>query len=94
MRSLETIIFLIMIHNVWDMFLLIEAALVDSVFGEVRLNDVQFAKMTSAMAVIADTVGLMMMIKIVSAEPTGSLIEVVGIFLAQRMVMPTTLCLH
>ena len=76
------------------MFLLIEAALVDSVFGEVRLNDVQLAKMTSAMAVIADTVGLMMMIKIVAAEPTGSLIEVVGLFLAQRMVMPTTLCLH
>jgi hypothetical protein len=50
--------------------------------------------MPAAMAVIADTVCLMMMIKIVAAELSGSLIEVMGLFLAQGMIMPTSLCLH
>jgi hypothetical protein len=40
MWSLETVILLIMVHNIWDELLLIEAALVDSVFSEIGLDDV------------------------------------------------------
>jgi hypothetical protein len=43
MWSLETIILLIMVHNVGYKFLLVEATLIDSILGEVRLNDVQSA---------------------------------------------------
>ena len=94
MWSLETIILLIMVHNVGYKFLLVEATLIDSILGEVRLNDVQSAKMPTTMAVVADTISLMMMIEIVPTELTSSLIEVFCLFIAERMVMPTTLCLH
>lgn len=94
MWSLETIILLIMVHNVGYKFLLVEATLIDSILGEVRLNDVKSAKMPTTIAVVADTISLMMMIEIVPTELTSSLIEVVRLFLAERMVMPTTLCLH
>jgi hypothetical protein len=82
------------IHNIGDGLLLIEAALVDRVFSEVGLDDVQPAEMTAAVAVTADTARLMVMVKVVTAQLTGSPIEVVRLPLAQRMVVPTSLCLH
>jgi hypothetical protein len=65
MRPLESIVLLIMVDYIGDEFLLVEAALVDGVLGEVGLDDIQFAEVPSAVAIIADAVGVVVVAEIV-----------------------------
>ena len=53
MRPFESLILFVVVDNIGDMFLLVEAALVDRVFGEVRLYYVKFAEMAAAGAIVA-----------------------------------------
>ncbi len=53
MWSLESVVLLIMIDHIRDGFLLVEAALIDGVLGEVGLDDIQLGEMASAVAVVA-----------------------------------------
>jgi hypothetical protein len=65
MRPLESIVLFIMVDYIGDEFLLVEAALVDGVLGEVGLDDIQFAEVPSAVAIIADAVGVVVVAEIV-----------------------------
>lgn len=61
MRPLQPIILMSMSHKIGDWLLLIEALLVNSSLGEVRLDDVKLAQMPSALTLLTDThVGIMM----------------------------------
>lgn len=61
MRPLESIVLFVVVYDVWNGALLVETALIDGVFGQIRLDDVHLAKMASAVAVRAYTfVGIVM----------------------------------
>ena len=47
MRSFQFIILFIMVNNVGNRTLLIEASLVNGIFGKVRFDDVEFAQMSA-----------------------------------------------
>ena len=64
MRSLEPIVLLIMVDHIRDGLLLIEALLVDGVLGEVRLDDVELAKVPAAVAIAARAVELVMVVEV------------------------------
>jgi hypothetical protein len=42
-----------MVDYIWDGFLLVETVLVDSLLGQIRLDDMKFAKMATTVALIA-----------------------------------------
>lgn len=62
--SLQSLILLIMIDDVRDSSLLIEALLVDSVLGEVGFDDVEFAEMPAAVAITTDAIELVMVVEV------------------------------
>lgn len=93
MRSLKAIVLLIMIDDIRDLPLLIEAALVNGIFGEIRLDDVEFAKMTSAVTIITDTVSLVVMFKVMSSQLTCCFIELLCLLLTMIVIMRTALSL-
>jgi hypothetical protein len=93
-RSLEAIVLLIVVDDIGDLFLLVEAALVDGVLGEVGLDDVEFAEVASAVAVVADAVGLVVVVEVVPRQLAGSPVEVQGLLLARRVVVPAALRLQ
>ena len=66
MRSMQSIIFFVVINNIGYLFLFIEASLVNSIFGKIRLNNIKLAHMPFAMAITADTIVSIMMIKVVT----------------------------
>lgn len=74
-----------MIDYIGYVFLLVEATLVDSAFGEIRLDDVQPTEMPSACTIITET--LVVVAEIVTCEPTSCLAKVFGLPLTDRMVM-------
>ena len=53
MRPFESLVLFVVVDNIGDMFLLVEATLVDHIFGEVRLYYMKFAEMAAAGAVVA-----------------------------------------
>lgn len=55
MRSFQLIIFFVMIDDVRNGHLLIKASLIDSILGEVRLNNMHLAEMTTAQTIVANT---------------------------------------
>lgn len=55
MRALEFAVFFVMVDNVRDSLLVIEALLINCVLGQVWLDDVEFAEMAPTGAVLADT---------------------------------------
>ncbi|EFX61274.1 hypothetical protein DAPPUDRAFT_122357 [Daphnia pulex] len=94
MWSLEAVVLLIVVDDIGDLFLLVEAALVDGVLGEVGLDDVEFAEVASAVAVVADAVGLVVVVEVVPRQLAGSPVEVLGLLLACRVVVPAALRLQ
>ena len=61
MRSFQFIILFIMVDDVGNRTLLIEASLVNGIFGKVRFDDVEFAQMSATLTVIADAFLLVVM---------------------------------
>jgi hypothetical protein len=53
-----------MVDNIRNCFLLDKAALIDRIFGQIWLNDIQPAKMAAAVAIITDAVLLVVMAKV------------------------------
>ena len=94
MGALESIVLLIVVDDVGDVFLVVEAALVDGVLGEVGLDDVEFAEVASAAAVVADAAGLVVVVEVVPRQLVGSPVEVLDLLLAGRVVVPAPLRLQ
>jgi hypothetical protein len=68
MRTLQSIVFLIMIDYIRNQFLLIETTLVDSIFGQIGLDDVQLAEMPSTFALITHTLFIMVVLEVVANQ--------------------------
>lgn len=68
MRSMQSIIFFVMVDNIGYLFLFIKASLVNSIFGKIRLNNIKLAHMPFTMAVIADAIVSIMVIKVATEE--------------------------
>lgn len=64
MRSLELIILLIMVDDILDCHLLVEASLVNGLLGEIRLDCVKFAEMASAVALITEAVLMIVVLEV------------------------------
>lgn len=64
MGSFELVIFLIVIDDVRNRRLLVEAALVNGVLGEVRLDDVQLTQVTPTITLVAYATLLVMVRKV------------------------------
>ena len=59
-RTFKFFILFVMVDEVGNGTLLIETSLVDGIFGEIRLDDMELAQMPTALAVIAEALLLMM----------------------------------
>lgn len=93
-RAAQGVILLIMVDDVGDSFLLVEAALIDSVLGEVRLDDMELAQMSSAAAIIADAIIFIMMTKVRRGQFGSSLPELIFIGDTKVVVVLALVCLH
>lgn len=94
MWTAQGVILLIMVDNVWNCFLLVEAALVDSILGEVRLDDMEFAQMSSTTAIIADAIIFIMMAKVRRGQLRSSLPELVFVGDTKVVVVLALVRLH
>lgn len=75
MRTFQFIILLIMVDDVGDSSLLIEATLIDRGLGEIGFDDMQFAEMTAAATISADTLIGVVMREVGVGQFGGCLIE-------------------
>lgn len=91
MRSLQPVILLIMVDNIGNQLLLIETTLIDSIFGEVRLDDIQLAQMPPTLALITHTFLIMMMLKVVAHQLGGCFAKIVLLSEAEFVVVAATL---
>lgn len=93
-RTTQLVILLIMVDDVWNRFLVIEAALVDSILGEVRLDDIELAQMPSAAAIITDAIIFIMMAEVGRGQLRSSLPELVFVGHTKVMVVLALVRLH
>lgn len=81
-----------MVDDVGDGFLLVvEAALVDGVLGEVWLDDIELAEVALAVAVAADAGAVVVVPEVVPRELADRAVEVLGLALALVVVMVAAL---
>ena len=81
MRSLQLVILLIMIHNIFDWLLLVVAPSINALLGECRFDDIEFAKMSAAIAILAAAIFLIVVVKVVIGEFLSSSYECDSFFL-------------
>ena len=91
MRSLQLLILLIMIDYIRNQFLLIEATLIDSIFGKIWLDNVELAEMPTTFTLIAHALLIVVMLEVVGQELRGSFTEAVLLGEAELMVMGASL---
>lgn len=94
MRALQLFILLIVVDDVGNGFLLDEAALIDRIFSQIWLDDIQSAEVPSTMAIITHTGFLIMMVKVGRCELGGGYVEILLVRLTKFMIMLASLCLH
>lgn len=94
MWSLQSIVLLIMIYNIGDNFLLIEALLIDGVLGEIGFDDVQFAEMPAAVAITAHAIELIMVVEVGAMQLRCSFVEGIGIVGTFIVIVFAPLSLH
>ncbi len=82
-----------MIDYIRNQFLLIETTLVDSIFGQIGLDDVQLAEMPSTFALITHTLFIMVVLEVVANQLWGSLTEAVLLGETELVIMATSMCL-
>lgn len=80
-----------MVYNVRDCTFLGVASLIDGIFGEVRLDDVKFAEMSSASTFLADAILRIMMIKVDTRQLGGRLSKSVFFYIAKIVIMTVSL---
>lgn len=90
----QGVILLIMVDDVGNSFLLVEAALVDSVLGEVRLDDMELAQMSSAAAIITDAIIFIMMTKVRRGKFGSSLPKLIFVGDTKVVVVLALVRLH
>lgn len=83
-----------MVDDVWNCLLLNKTALINCIFSKIWLDYVQLAKMTAAVAIIADTVFIIVMAKVSRGQFRGSYIKMLLIGLTKVMVVFAALGLY
>lgn len=92
-RSLQSAVFLVVVDDVGDLLLFDEALLVDGVFGEVWLDNVELAQVPAAVAIGADA-AVLVVVEVAVCEFGGSFVEVVLLAEAVVVVVPAALRLR
>ena len=80
-----------MVDDVGDGALFRIASLIDGIFGEVWLDDMEFAKMPSASTFLADAILRIMMVEVDTRQLGGSLSEGVFFYIAEVVIMAVSL---
>jgi hypothetical protein len=88
MRSLEAIILLGKDNGALNSFLIVETFLIDGSLGDVWLDDMKLAQMSSTLAFFADTLGRIMVAEIRFGQLGRSLIEDIIIMHTLGLVVP------
>ncbi len=91
MGSLELVVLLIMVDDVFDCNLVVEASLVNCLFGEVRFDCVKFAEMAPAVALVTKTVLMVVVREISICQFGSSFVKDVFVFQAVLVVVETSL---
>lgn len=81
-RALEAVVLLVMLDDVGDVLLVVEAALIDGVLGEVGLDDIELGEVAAAVAVAAERTRLVVVAEVQPCQPLRSSLEVVCLLLA------------
>lgn len=91
MWALQLLIFLIMFDDIRNQFLLIETALINSIFGKIRLDDIQLAEMPSTFTLIAHTLFVVVVLEVMVQQLRGSFTEAVLLGDAELVIMAASM---
>ena len=92
MRSFQSFILLITVHNIFDGFLLVVAPSINGLFGECWFDDIKFAELSATVAILAAAIFFVMVLKIVIGELLGSSCECCLFFLYGGVVAFHVIC--
>jgi hypothetical protein len=91
MRSLQLIVLLIVVDDIGNQLLLIEAALINRVLGQVRLDHVQLAEVPPTFTLIANALLAVVVLEVMTQQLRGRLLEAELLSEAELMVMGASL---
>lgn len=91
MRSLQPIVLLIVVDDIGNQLLLIEAALINRVLSQVRLDDVQLAEVPPTFTLIANALLAVVVLEVMTQQLRGRLLEAELLSEAELMVMGASL---
>lgn len=93
MRSIQLIILLVMIHNIFNGFLFVETSSIHGLLCEAGLNNIEFAKMPSAFTDLTAAVLFIVMLKVIISQLFSSSSECLVLFLNNLMISFHVICL-
>ena len=91
MRAFELVVLFVMIHKIRNNLLLIETALINSIFGKIRLDDIQLAEMPSTFTLIAHTLFVVVVLEVMVQQLRGSFTEAVLLGDAELVIMAASM---
>lgn len=91
-RSFQSVIFFIPVHNIFDRFLLVVAPSINGLLGESWFDDIEFAEMSATVTILAEAIFFIMVVKIVTGEFLGSFCECCLFFLYSDVVAFHVIC--